>query len=189
MKFKPTSILIIFTIIIIAVTSITGCSDGNKFSNYGFSFEYPEDYRIAVSPLLSPDPDDDSGIVEARLAAIQYKSFQVVWNQRPKEEYQSTDTLKNDLIELLNHLESQFLVDVEKSDIVETELNGHPFFYLTYKIFPHEEELEPQYGVQSVIYCYESEKWFAMKTFNDAYTTDITLIDDFFSFANTFDCH
>ncbi len=189
MRFKPASLLIIFLLIVIAATSITGCSNSNKFSKYGFSFEYPEGFRTAVSPLLSPDPNDDSGIVEARFIDIQYKSFQVVWDQRPKEQYQSTDTLKNDLSELIDYLESQFLVDVEKSQIVETTLNGHPFFYLIYKMFPHEEEMEPEYGVQAILYCYTSEKWFGLRTFCDTYATDTLLVEDFMSFANTFICH
>ncbi len=187
MRTKPTSLLIIFLLIAISVTSITGCSSNNKFSKYGFSFEYPEGFKIAEAGLFNPDANWESGIVEVRSKTAPYKSFQVTWYQRPIENYESPDALNNDLDAIFTGIESSNLTDVERGRIIETTLNEDSMLYQSYTITPIKDQ--PIYGIQAVHYCPTSEKGFALKSFNTIFATDTALVEDFMSFANTFICH
>jgi len=184
-----TTILVVLLILSLSFSIIAGCSNGNKYSGFGFAFEYPQGYTIAVNGLFDPQANMESGIVEVRCDKEPKKSFQVIWQQRSKENYESTVQLEKDLAGLFDALTSTRRVDLETGQQAETTLRGHPTIYQTYSAFPQEVQFEAQYGVQAVLYCQSSEKWFALKTFRDAPATDTALVEDFLSFADTFRCH
>lgn len=182
-------ILVVLSIILALFFSFTGCSHGNKYSKFGFSFEYPDGYRPpSETGLFGPQANATAGVVEVRYTSVLYnKSFQVIWHQRSREYYQSIDTLNNDLDDLFKGLESMNSTEVVRGQKIEITLRKDPLVYQTYNVTV--QDYEPQYGVQAVLYCSTSQKWFSLKTFSDAYAADSVLVDEFMSFANTFKCH
>ena len=188
MRGKLLMLLIAVLLLAFPLAFSAGCtSEYAKFSGYGFSFEYPKTFEIAEAPLLDPDPDNDSGIVEVRSTTGRYKSFQVIWQRKYIDRDELLETLEDDLDGQFTGVESDSLIDVDRGQMIETTLVGHPLVYQRYTITRQQENA--MFGINAVLYCQVNEKWFALKTFGSSFVSDELLLEEFMSYANTFSCH
>lgn len=191
MIMKKIRIVGILIVVGSTLISTTGCAKAAKrptssefktFSKYGFSSEYPKDFRISETGVLENEANDDSGVVQGQMANKGSELFQVSWIKTLQY------SLEGGLAGGFAGLEgAKGMASLERDELVETTKTGHRMLYQYY--IATSTEGSKAYGILGVFYCDKSQEAFVLMTINTDIITKEDVLEEFQNYLNSFVCH
>lgn len=192
---EKTSIIVIGILIFVstALMSMIDCGKETEtpmptefriFSKYGFSFEYPKDFRVSEEGLWENEANDNSGIVQVE-AQEEDKLFRVEW-----EKTFEPDLEFNLAVWLLRIERFEEIVSFTRSQfqVVETTKAGHKM--LSQLVLATFSDGDRVCGVVGVFYCDKSQKMFTLSTASHTISANGAIIrKDFKNYLDSFVCH
>ena len=152
-----------------------------SFSNYGFSFKYPENMEISEKGYIEPLPNEDSGSLDCKLVTNEfYHLCSIRW-------------IKAKEIDPDNLLDENLKVMKKVADIVEgekgkTKISNYNVTYQKFELYLKTEEgLKHLYGIEGAFYCQEGGRWFILTTAIDK--EQVSILDLMEDYLNHFKCH
>lgn len=137
------------------------------YSNYGLSFEYPEEMIVTNKGVLNDAADDESGLI---LLENELKNKIVVVSWAYTDQPPSLDGVLKETAEEIKYIEG--ITDILKGDVVETTKSGHRMIYMPimYKSYGGD-----VFGLYGVWYCTDSERMYylSVETFENTDTTSL----------------
>ena len=163
------------------------------FSNFGFSFEYPQDHSIYLEGLLGDVADENSGIVQVGPKEGGLPLFAVSWVNTWRW------GLEGGLDAGFHGIESwEGIEHIEKGEIVETAKLGRQSLYqighrMLYQYYTANNNTQGMkvHGIVGVFYCDKTQRAFSLVTMNTATPSSSSQIalDELKIYLDTFVCH
>ena len=137
------------------------------YSNYGLSFEYPEEMIVTNKGVFNDAADDESGLI---LLENGLKNKIVVVSWAYTDQPPSLDDVLKETVEEIKYIEG--MTDILKGDVVETTKSGHRMIYMPtmYKSYGSD-----VFGLYGIWYCTDSERMYylSVETFENTETTSM----------------
>lgn len=186
-------LIMIGTLVLVstALIAVSGCAkqevtrEGYKtYSNYGFSFEYPQSFLLFEQGLLEAQANDTSGVVAAGVENEEVKQVAVSWGKAQERVVDLEAGIEGGFQEMTS---VEGVVSVEQGELVETTKAGHRMLYQYYSVT--ETRGDKLFGISGIWYCDKDQKLYCIVTANNTISSKEDVLRDYQSYLDYFVCH
>lgn len=147
------------------------------YSNYGFSFQYPENYTV-----VERDANESSGTIRVGVENDKADFFNV-WYVKTGPQWNIEGALEHRFSSME---EVEWVESLYRGELVETTKAGHRMVYQYYTVT---HPAGKDYGVVGAFYCDKSGKGFELATLTNTVNSEEEALEHFQRYIDSFVCH
>jgi hypothetical protein len=183
--------VIVVLLMALLLIPLFGCSrapENKRFSNHGFSFQYPGDFSVTEKGLYDYVANDVSGVAEVFREDDEVEMFQAVWIHTASGGLAPIDNLPLLLEDAFIGIKSvENIADFDTGELLETTKVDQKLLYKNYTFsFVSGDRV---HGIVGVFYCEDGQKLFRLSTMSSTISNSQDALEDFQRYLDSFVCH
>ena len=176
-----------------AATRAASEPESRTFSDYNFSFQFPNEYLIWQDGLLDDDPSESSGLIQVSPDGAELPLFAISWVRT--WQYGLEGGLEAGFEALANW---EGIGPITKGELVSTTKSGQRMLYqighrMVYQYFTATTETPDQiiFGIVGAFYCPETQRAFSLVTMQSAPDGNYSqlAVAEFETYVDSITCH